>query len=298
MLRLQPTDVFDAKVNQIQEILQKSFAVQKTILNGSSVCFQIEVSFERTDVSRLWRLCVDIDERFDCRCFLTLTRCSAELNPKIQVIVDTDDRRVGNENDNVDSSATIENVLEVFGCDSNYYVFHLPGVTMIKCALPLDKDGILDLGGILNVAKEYWGQRCKNVSLFGNAENVEGVQTIYVSVEEYGPYYDETESENDMDVENEADAKENLQIDRPSHAAESVAEDEVKKNIEEEEGNVLTSAQRFATSQRSLQVESRDAGKSSLSRLARGSLFAVLTGLTGIVIHVVHLVLMKNGPIE
>ena len=296
MLRLLPstdvssTTVFDAKIKRIQDLLQKSFVVQKTILNESSVCFQIDVSLERTDVSCLWRICADIDERFDCRCFLTLTRRSAEFTPKLQVIVDTDDRPLRPENENVELDRSIENVLKVLGCDRNHSLFHLPGdQIMIKCALSLDKDGILDLGGTLVVAHMYWGQRCKNVSLFGSAENMDGTQTVYVTLQEDVRYDDESETESETNDENVATVKQCLEmVESPPHVEEIVMREDIVKDNEEE---ASTSVEKPTS-----EVESRVIShKASLSRFGRTALFAVLTG---IVIPVTHLFLKSKNIID
>lgn len=179
MLRLCPPEFSSAaeKVNKIYQELIISFDVQKTILNESSVCFQIELCSESTEVSYLWQFCKDLAERLRFRCYLTLTRSRRIAVPNLQIIVDTEDLQRKNDSSDIHDKCFAESV---FG--ENNYSFYVPGSTMIKCILPLDDDGILDLGTVLDDASVLWGQRCTNVSLFGNAEDEDGFQTIYVTI--------------------------------------------------------------------------------------------------------------------
>lgn len=179
MLRLCPPEFSSAaeKVNKIYQELIISFDVQKTILNESSVCFQIELRSESTEVSYLWQFCKDLAERLRFRCYLTLTRSRRIAVPNLQIIVDTEDLQRTNDHCDIHDKCFAESV---FG--ENNYSFYVPGSTMIKCILPLDDDGILDLGQVLDDASVLWGQRCTNVSLFGNAEDEDGFQTIYITI--------------------------------------------------------------------------------------------------------------------
>lgn len=171
--------LFDDKINQMHQTLKTSFEdVQKTILNESSVCFQMDLSLNRTDLSSVWQHCNDLAEHLNFRCFLSLTRSRPSSIPKLQVIIDTEDRQRENEKSDIDDDCSVESILGV----GEHYLFNIPGSTMIKCTLPLDEDGILDLGKILDDASYIWGRRYRNVSLFGNIEDKEGVQTIYITV--------------------------------------------------------------------------------------------------------------------
>ncbi len=325
MLRLQSADVsrtttlFDTKVEGIQKILEQSFNIQKTILNESSVCFQMNVPLSLTNVTCLWQTCTDIQKHFDCRCLLTLTRLSAKINPKIQIIVDTDDRPINNAYEKVNNSNDLEDVL---GCDSNYSVFHVPGAVLIKCSVALDEDGILNLGRIMDVTDGCWGKHCKNVSLFGNAESEEKIQTIYVTLNEdfFNNYDDNMDDDNDDDddddntEQNNDDNYENIEDNDsteipPVIQAEPIAAlpvdekdgQEMEQQIEQQmtDRNVVRKEESTTLPPTSLtSTYNNNHNKNTLSRFTRTSLFAALTGLTGIVIPIFHFALQNRNAFQ
>lgn len=306
------TTVFDAKVNGIQQLLQDAYVVQKTNLNDSAVCFQIEISLTSIDVSHVWCLCDDINDRFNCCCFLTLTRCNASCVPKLQIIVDTEERSVQRKRGEVkvNSQSSIEHVLENLGCVGEYVLLNVPGCTVIKCTVPLDKDGILDLGSFLNDAKMYWGARYKNASLFGNAEKMEGVQTVYMTLSEVDAHHDnhygvEADDNDDEDEEddndNEEEKKDNVNkykdeneetIEIKEKGAEDFLSERIDLKKESKESNELGTEQTRLS--KSLSSTTTTVKRTCLSKLGRSTLFALLTG---IVIPMAH-VILKNINLE
>ena len=297
--------MFDAKVKEIQQLLQESYAVQKTILNDTAVCFQIEISLTNIDVSHVWCLCDDIKDHFNCCCFLTLTRCDANCVPKLQIIVDTEDRSVQRIEEQLGEvnfqSSSIEHVLEDLGCVGEYVLFNVPGCTVIKCTVPLDKDGILDLGSFLNDAKIYWGTRCRNVSLFGNAEKVEGVQTIYITLSEVDKCHDNhhlvDEDLNEHDDDGVDDDDDDNDEDDDKYENENEETIKIKNKTAK-----YTPSERIDFDEKTNESNKLDQSLSSttavkrtyLSKFGRSTLFGLLTG---IVIPVAH-VILKNIYLE
>ena len=325
MLRLQNTDVATAcetKFKKIEALLEK-FAVRKTILNKCSACFQINVSLTLVDVSYLWNVCSEIQQHYDCRCFLTLSRLGAESSPRIQIIVDLDDSPMDIEDDEeIERDVSVESLLEKIGCSNSidYTVLHVPGAVLIRCSLPLDKDGILDLGTIVHATKRYRGIRCRNVYLFGNYEIKHGIQTIYVTLDQ--EYDDEDDDDDDtgnsddddgmqIDIdENSRDKEDGRAMDVEAPVTEEapppsfVDQEQIMANVRKKDVNDTSTDEEAcketpaATTIHSSTPPVTNSKGMMVSRFARTHFLAALTGLVGIIIPAVHLMIKSKYKMD